>query len=52
MRPETKARWQSIKNGTNKMFKVTTDIASRIIDPVKNKAGEYITAVQDKIDQS
>ena len=52
VKPETKACWQTIKSGTSKVFQVSADIANKILDPVISKTGEYLTAVQNKIDHS
>lgn len=52
LKPETKERWESLKNGTSKVFQVSAEYANKILTPVFDKTREYTNDIKTKIDRS
>lgn len=52
IKPETKEKWETLKNGTNKVIQVSADLASKIFTPVIEKTKEYTSDLKTKIERS
>jgi hypothetical protein len=52
LRPETKQRWQKVRNGTNFIVKSSGQIAAKIISPIIDKTYEYGKQIKNKIEHS
>jgi hypothetical protein len=52
IKPETREKWETLKNGTNKAIQVSSDFASKILTPVIEKTKEYTNEIKTKIDSS
>lgn len=52
IKPETRQKWETLCNGTNKVIQVSSDLAALIITPVIEKTKEYTNGIKTRIDRS
>lgn len=52
IKPETREKWETLKNGTSKVIQVSSDLAGKILTPVIEKTKEYTNEIKTKIDRS
>lgn len=52
IKPQTKQKWETLKNGTNKVIQVSSELANKFLTPVIEKTKEYTNEVITKIDRS
>jgi len=52
MSQTAETKWSELKNGTKKLFNVSSEYVSAVIDPVIAKGKEVATSIGDKIDNS
>jgi hypothetical protein len=48
--PNTKEKWEKLKQGTNNFFTVSSELANKYITPVIEKGKEYTNNLAKKID--